>query len=170
MKILNKTILICILLSLSVSSFAQYEKLHAAFIYNFTKYLEWPVSARNGDFIIGVVNKPEMVTALNTMVSGKLVGSQKIIVKKFNSINDISNCHIVFIPTSLSNQLGSVKSKVSGNSTLVASVGDGLAQKGADISFILVADKLNFEMNRSNISGKGITVSSRLEQLAAKVY
>lgn len=170
MKKLKIVIIVGSFLFFSFSSFAQYEKLQAAFMYNFTKYMEWPANYRSGDFVIGVINSQEMISALNTMVSGKLVGTQKITVKSFNSVNGISDCHLIYIPAKMSNELGALKGKLAGKSTLIVADGSGLAQKGTDISFLLVGDKLNFEMNKSSISSKNITVNSRLEQLASKVY
>ena len=170
MKIYKRIFIVGLLLIFSFSSFAQYEKLQAAFIYNFTKYMEWPAGYRNGDFVVGVINSPEMLSALNSMVSGKLVGAQKIVVKSFGSVNAVSDCHLVYLPKKSSNDLGTLKGKLSGKSTLIVTNKDGLAQNGADINFILVGGKLSFEMNKSNINGKNINVNSRLEQLAGKVY
>ena len=170
MKIIKKIVIINLLIVISLSSFAQLERVQAAFIYNFTKYMEWPAESRSGDFIIGVINGPEMVSALNAMVSGKLVGTQKINVKTFTSVSSVTNCHLVYLPSSLSGELGALTSKIGSKSTGIITCSNGLAQKGSDINFVIVGDKQGFELNRGNIKKKGITVNSRLEQLAAKVY
>jgi hypothetical protein len=132
--------------------------------------MEWPDEYQNGNYTIGVINSPEMLSALNSMVSGKLVGTQKIIVISFGSVNAVSGCHLVYLPKNASSNLGALKGKLSGKSTLIVANGNGLAQNGADINFIIIGDKLNFEMNKSTVSFKNITVSLRLEQLAVKVY
>lgn len=166
----NKGLLILILLfAFSFSLNAQYEKLQTAFIYNFTKYMEWPSNYRSGDFVVGVINNQEMVTTLNAMVSGKKVGDQTIVVKTFGSVNDASDCHLIFLPESLAGDLDALKNKLTG-STLIVGNSSGLAKKGADINFVVVGGKLSFEMNKSSISTKNIKVNSRLEQLAYKVY
>ncbi|OFX19271.1 MAG: hypothetical protein A2041_06350 [Bacteroidetes bacterium GWA2_31_9b] len=168
---LRKILIINLLLLISFSTFAQLEKVQAAFIYNFTKYLEWPAEYSSGDFVIGVINSPEMLSKLNAMVAaGKLVGTQKIIIKSYSSINEVSNCHLVYLPSNLSGKLAELISIIKGKSTIIVTSGNGLAQIGSDFNFIILGDKQNFEINKTNIKSKNIVLSSKLEQLAVKVY
>ena len=54
-------------------------KIKAIYIYNFTKYIEWPETYREGNFVVGVLGTSvPLVNELNKMATSKTVGTQKI--------------------------------------------------------------------------------------------
>lgn len=53
----------------------------AKFIYNFTKFFEWPQTERVGDFVIGVLGSGNMYSEMEKFAQGKMVASQNIVVK-----------------------------------------------------------------------------------------
>lgn len=151
------------------AGYSQNEKFKALFMYNFTKYIEWPSSQRSGDFIIGVLGSSILSDELKTIAGKQKVGSQNIVVKVFNTVENIENCHIIYIPPSKSSQLSSVLSKISGKNTLVITDKDGLANQGAGINYVLDGDKLKYEVSKNNIEKKGLIVSSSLLALGIVV-
>lgn len=141
---------------------AQNEKFKALFMYNFTKYIEWPSSMRTGDFVIGVLGSSTLTDELKTVAIKQKVGTQNIAVKVFNNVDEINDCHILYLPTSKSNMINSVSSKLSGKPTLIISDKEGLVPQGACINYVLDGDKLKYEVSRANIEKKGLAVSSAL--------
>ena len=148
---------------------AQNEKFKALFLYNFTKYIEWPASQRQGDFIIGVIGSSPLAKELETIAGKQKVGSQNIVVKVFASVDAIENCQIVYLPTNKSSQIGAVVAKLSGKATLIISDKEGLALQGAGINYISDGDKLKYEVNRGTIEKKGLSVSNALLSLGIAV-
>ncbi len=144
-------------------------RFHSIFIYNFTKYIQWPASHQSGDFIIAVIGNSPIVEELNKITANKTVGSQKIIVKKFRSAAEIEDCHILFVPSSGSGNFDTVQEKLKGKSTLVITEKSGLAQKGSGINFILLENKWKFELNESATQSAGLKVSRELSQMAISV-
>ena len=53
------------------AAFAQKEKYHSIFIYNFSKYVKWPNEKSNGEFVIGVYGSSEIVEDLKVMAESK---------------------------------------------------------------------------------------------------
>jgi len=141
---------------------AQNEKFKALFMYNFTKYIEWPAGERQGDFVIGVLGNSPLIKELETIAGKQKVGLQNIVVKTFSSVDEINSCHILYIPQGKSNQITLILSKLSGKSTLLITDKEGLALQGSGINFISDGDKLKYEVNRVNIEKKGLTVSNAL--------
>ena len=79
---------ICIFLSIVFISLAPGRpeetnaKIKAIYIYNFTKYIEWPESYRQGNFVIGIVgNNSTLVNELKKMATVKTVGNQHLEIK-----------------------------------------------------------------------------------------
>ena len=70
----------------------------AVFLYNFTKYFEWPGKMKSGNFIINVIgNNPSINGELNKMASSKQVGTQKIEIKASTAIDGAIQPHIIFL-------------------------------------------------------------------------
>jgi hypothetical protein len=140
-------------------------KIKVIFIYNFTKYIEWPSTYKQGDFLIGVLGSTSLLPDLENLAKTKTIGSQKCVVKSFATVKDIQKCHILFIPTEKSDELENVLKKIKGMSTLVVTEKEGLARKGSVINFVNVENKQKFELNKTNASKKGLIVSSNLMSL-----
>jgi YfiR/HmsC-like len=162
-----------IFLALAFSSYKQTAdpnaKIKVIFIYNFTKYIEWPSSYKNGDFVIGVLGHASLLPDLEILAKTKTIGSQKCVVKSFATVADIQKCHILFIPVEKSDELDAVLKKIKGLSTLVVTEKAGLARRGSVINFVNVENKQKFELNKTNASKNGLVVSSNLLSLGITV-
>ena len=151
------------------SMFAQNEKFKALFLYNFTKYIEWPSTMRQGDFIIDVLGNPSLATELQTIAGKQKVGTQNIVVKAVNSVDEIDNCHVLYLGHGKSALIGNVLTKLNGKNALVISDKEGMALQGAGINYIMDGDRLKYEVNRGNIEKKGLVVSNSLLSLGVAV-
>jgi hypothetical protein len=168
---MKKNLLFMLLMSCLIwyDASAQNEKFKALFMYNFTKYIEWPASQRQGDFVIGVLGSSGLTKELETIAGRQKVGTQNIVVKTFASVDAIENCQILYLPSNKSSQIGQVVSKLAGKSVLIISDKDGLALQGAGINYISDGDKLKYEVNKGTIEKKGLTVSNSLLSLGVVV-
>ncbi|MCK4663549.1 MAG: YfiR family protein [Bacteroidales bacterium] len=145
---------------------AQEAKYKAIFIYNFTKHFEWPAAYKTGDFIIGVLGNPLIISELEKITTSKKVGTQTIVVKRYKTPAEISKCHILFVPLSKSKLIGECTSQLSNSNTLIVTEKKGLIQQGATINFVVKEGKIKFEFKKSTASKYGLKVSSYLEKLA----
>lgn len=144
-------------------------RFHSVFIYNFTKYIQWPLSQQSGDFVIGVLGNSSIVEELEKLSANKTVGSQKITIIRFKSIADLKECHILFIPGANSSNFENIQEKLKGKPTLIITEKSGLAQKGSGINFILHDNKWRFELNEAATQNAGLKVSKELSKLAINV-
>ena len=142
----------------------------AMFVYNFSRLIEWPDSYKSGSFIIGVFGSSPTLTELEAYTTNKSVGSQPIQVRKFNSPAEIANCHILFIPFSKTKQIPAITQAIGSKSTLIIAEKNGAIEDGAAINFLIVGDKLKFEIKPSNATSRRIKMSSKLSEMAFKTY
>ncbi len=140
-------------------------KYHSLFIYNFTKYIEWPESRKSGDFIISVLGKSDITESLNQMAENKLVGSQKIKVEVVSDLSDIGKSHILFIPQNESGKLDQALSQINQSSILIITERPGMAKRGSAINFILEGGRWRFELNLSSIEKANLKISGELVKL-----
>ena len=165
-KILQNLLLISFLFTLSTQVKAQVPKLQSVFIYNFTKYIDWPAEYKTGNFVVGVLGDATITRELQKMARTKKAGTQTIEIKTFKTVADVSKCHILFIPSSKSSFISQIAKKVGAKSTLIIGEKEGLTRNGAAINFVLKDNKQKFELSKKNAAKHKLKVSSSLEKLA----
>lgn len=166
--------LLLLFFCLTASSYVQAQKVdykyHTVFIYNFTKYVKWPEASVGNDFVIGVLGNSDITEALEKMSQSKNVNGKSIVVKTFNTTEEIKGCQIVFVPETKSNDLSSLRQQLSGQATLIISEKPGMAKKGSMINFIINNGRWNFELNQASVDLHQLKVSSELSKFAHKIY
>ena len=150
--------------------FSQKEKVQAAFLLQFTKYIQWCSELSGGNFVIGVLGDSPVFSELNTIAQTKKLGNQSVVVKKLASASDINKCSVIFISESKSGQLDAVIVRVGNDCTLIVAEKEGMAKSGAGINFIETGGKLGFEINKTSIVSHALIINSSLVNLAKTVY
>jgi hypothetical protein len=145
------------------------ERSAAMYIYNFTRYFEWPEDTKQGDFIISIVGDNILYNELTGIVEGRRVGNQQIVVQNHRNLNDLGKCHILFLAESPSRRLSNIADQLSDFPTLFIASLDGATRNGAVINFVVRDQTMRFELHKSNASSKGLQVDSRLDNLAIVV-
>jgi len=144
-------------------------KLKAVFLYNFAKFVTWPDSAFENDqspLVIGVLGEGPLNEALK-FIEGKSAQNRTVIIKKFNTENDIDNCHILYLSSSQNvrmNQL--LKNGLSKRDILTVGSMKQFTQIGGVINFVSEKNKLKFEISRKSAERAHLTLSSQLLTLA----
>jgi len=145
-------------------------KIKAVFIYNFTKYIEWPEEYNSGEFTIGILGSNEaLYDELTKMSKVKKVSNQSFSIKSIDNPESMGNPHILYIPEDSTGKLSEALESLKGKSTLVITEKPGLAQRGAGINFVVQGNRQKFELNKSNIESRDLKVANVLEQLAVLV-
>lgn len=151
--------------SLLAQAANQEANLKAVFIYNFTRYIEWDNLNAENNFIIGIMGSSALDRSIEAIARSNFVKNKRIILRHFSSPEDISYCHILFIPAEYPLPVKSIAEKTD-KKVLVISEKQGAARQGAAINFILVNDKLKFEISQDAIYAAGLRASSQLLKLA----
>lgn len=142
----------------------------ALYIYTFATLIDWPEDYRKGNFVIGVLaSQTGVYDELKTKYSGKSIGSQEIIVKRFAERTDIDKAHILFLSEEKSGEITSLTSQFKSKSTLLVTEKQGYLSKGAVINFILDGSKQTYEISKTNAKKYNLVIASKLTSLAYKV-
>lgn len=141
-------------------------EIHAAMLFNFIKYVQWPNEGDAGEFVVGVIGDDNVFNTLSQWYNGKPKGSKKYVIKKLNSADETATCQVVYIGKAKSKEFDNIKNSISGKSILTVTDGNGLGQKGSCINFKVIDGKLKFELNQATVSGSNLKVSSQLSSMA----
>lgn len=168
---IKKWLYLIVILSLTgfspgVQTEAEEYNLKAAFIYNFTKFIDWDSLIPGNEFIIGVVDSSPIYEPLTEIAKTNTVNDRKIIIRQYSKLDEISLCHVLFISRNTSLSLDDILAKAAVKGMLTISEKAGYAKQGTAINFIVVNNKLKFEANTKTINSAGLTASSQLLKLA----
>lgn len=145
-------------------------KIKAVYIYNFTKYIEWPEEYQMQEFVVGILGNDEaLFNELEKMAKVKKVGNRKFSIVHFSQVSAIDRCNILFIPFDKTSWLPSVVSKLRSKSTVIITEKPGMILQGASINFVIESNKQKFELNKTNLARNNINVSEALEQMAIAI-
>ncbi len=158
------------LLLLPTLSFGQVEKYKSVFTLNFIRYIGWSEEAKQGDFVIGVIKNKRVAEWITSQSAGKKFGYQNVVVKEFKSVEELTDCQVVFVGSmaNYSRYSGEIKNKV-GKSTLIITESEGATKYGAVINFVIRDNNLKFEISNANAAAAGLSISSKLENMAAAI-
>ncbi len=166
---MKRSIVVCLFFFAVQISHAQEEKFKAVFMYNFTRYLDWPSEKKAGDFIIGVFGSSPIIDELNIIAQKRKVGVQKIVVKEIENPEDFKYCNIVYLPENNSSEISSVSQSCSAQGVVLITNQKGLAQTYSCINYVKIDGKQNFEINKTRLEKQGIKVNSALLSLGVQV-
>jgi hypothetical protein len=144
----------------------------AAFIYNFTQFIEWPDSAfdsKDAPFVIATFGDDPFNGALDQTMSGKSAASRSIVVKHFGSVDDVQSCQLLFVPATQDSNLKALSDKLNNKPILTVGESDAFIEAGGDIRFYLDGNRIRFEIDPSPIETDGLKVSAKLMKLA-RIY
>ncbi|MEQ8924433.1 MAG: YfiR family protein [Fulvivirga sp.] len=167
MKKLNFLTAFILMWAISMPLLAQNaeSKIKTLFVYNFTRYIQWPNS--DGNVTIGILgNDEQIVAAFKEMAAKKSSPSSKIIIEVFTDASKSGKYELVYIPESNSHLISSVSKSAK---TVVVSEKPGMTQKGSDINFVHKDGKIRFELNKKSIDNSQFKVASQLVSLAIVV-
>lgn len=148
---------------------AQDDKFKALFIYNFTKYMEWPEAKRTGDFKIGVLGNSPITSELKAFTAKKSVGQQKIVVDEILSVGDCPKYHIVYVPAKASSNVTEIVQLVTNKGVLVVTDKQGMAVELSGINFVKVDGQQTFEISVKHIHDQGVNAGKTLLSLGITV-
>ncbi|MEM6844750.1 MAG: YfiR family protein [Bacteroidota bacterium] len=150
---------VCMMCSTHSSAQISTRKLEAIYLYNFTKYINFP-SASSG-YVIGVLQEKGVAAELQ----GNLKNKGEIAVKPISSAGEAKDCHIIYVPRSASSQLTALVSELDKAGVLIVTEED-LASQGAPVSFVVDGSKLRFKINQLALKKTGLQASGSLLSLA----
>jgi hypothetical protein len=144
-----------------------------AFLYNFTKFVEWPPGSYRtpgAPLLICIVGHDPFSQVLEDELRTRNVGGHPVEVRTLKPNDKLSVCQIVFVPSAEKQQADRIVSGLRGSSTLTVGETDGFAVLGGIINLTVEANKVHFEVNRIAAERAGLKISSGLLSIAKIVH
>ena len=143
----------------------------AAFLYNFAKFVEWPDQTLADTSVpigVGVLGKDPFGSALDS-INGKTVRGRSLVIKRFETVQDLEFCHVLFISSSEEKHLASILESLKDRSVLTVSEAEQFTQCGGIIKLTEKGNRIRFEINLGAADRARLKISSKLLKLATIV-
>jgi hypothetical protein len=144
----------------------------AAFVYNFMKFVEWPVDAtqRSGDsLVVAVIGDGDVADAAARFLAGKQVGDRRVVVHRTKWDQPLAGAQVAFVTESDGKRLRHIVDATSSHPVL--SIGDAasFATIGGIIGLVVEDRRVRFDIDTDAADAAGLKVSSKLLALSRTV-
>ncbi len=145
-------------------------KVKAAFLYNFSRFVTWPEQAglNKGFFNLCILGEDPFGYLLD-ILSGRYVQNDWLEIKRLDSLEPGHACQIIYISQTETSELEDIISALKGQPVLTVSDIEDFTSHGGIIQFKLVNNKVRFDVNIDAAKRAGLTISSKLLSLATVV-
>jgi len=147
---------------------AEYQ-VKAAYLYNFTKFTDWPATAFasvDAPIVIGIVGDDPFGKTLDDLVKDEIVRGHPLVVKRLDPKDDLRGCHVLFICRNEKDQLPALLQKLKGTPVLTVGDAGDFAEMGGMVNFVLVQEKVKLEINQAAAEEASLQISAKLLRLA----
>ena len=146
------------------------EQIKAAFLLNFTRFVDWPQLTETADsFNLCILSEESFGAVVKGTLEGKTVHDKRLVVTQPAATDDLRACHILFVGTADAYKLPTILKSLRGASVLTVGETDDFAERGGLINLRMQDDKVRFEINAGAAERSGLRISSQLLKLAAHV-
>lgn len=143
-------------------------RVKAAYVYNFTKFIDWPSegSAGKGETVrICIVGNDSLRTLLGELHNREVKG-KSLAMARVKDLNALEACDMVYISRSEERQFPLILQRLQGTHVLTVSDIPQFARKGGMIGFVTENERVKIEVNQQNIRQAGLKVSAKLLEVA----
>ncbi len=144
----------------------------AAFIVNFTKFIEWPADkaiARQTKLDVCVLGDNNLIASAPLFRQASTARLSISLVRESNVANAPSHCHILFIGTSDEHKLKDTLDALKSQPVLTVSDSVGFTEHGGMMGFVVDDGKVKLVVNKKAVETAGMYVDAQLLEVAFKV-
>ena len=144
----------------------------AVFLFNFAQFVDWPARAfpaAGAPLVIGVLGEDPFGAYLDELVRNEKIGDRPLVVRRFRGIQDIGECHILFVSRSPSGQFDKLVPELRGRPLLTVSDTENFNRLGGMVRFVTENGKIRLRINVDSAKECGLTISSKLLRWATIV-
>ncbi|MGZ5006388.1 MAG: YfiR family protein [Methylobacter sp.] len=144
-------------------------KVKAAYLYNFTKFITWPED-NNETFNLCIIGDDPFGGLIDSIEQRSVFG-RPIKLFRFNALGKEQHCHILFISSSIKDNLLLKSMLAAGGVESTLTVGESaeFAAQGGMIGFINRDGKIKLQINQRMLQQSDLKISAKLLEVAELV-
>ncbi|MDC0664288.1 YfiR family protein [Marinobacter sp. SS21] len=162
-------ITLCVGLSQVQASVRSEYEVKAAFLYNFTRFINWnQPPSEDTPLTVCVLGDDPFEDLLDPLVGRKAHG-RVLQLRTPSEQTEMSGCHVLFVSESERFNLRAILEQATRQGMLTISDIPDFTRHGGIVGYVKQGNVIRFEINLLAAGEAGLTINSRLLELAAKV-
>ncbi len=153
------------------ATLAEY-RIKAAFLLKFIGFIDWPAATfdrADAPFVIDVLGGTPLGNELERIAAGRQVNGHPVRVRLLGRGDSSAGSQVLFVGRAEGARLNAVVAATEGVPLLLVSESDGALALGSAINFVVVDDKVRFDVALRAINRAGLKISARLLAVARVV-
>jgi hypothetical protein len=154
------------------STLLKESQIKAAFLYNFTKFVEWPAGTFRGagaPIVIGVLGESSMVDELEAIVAERHVNGRAIEIRSVQGATATAGVQLLFVTAEASDEFLALSGAMRGEPVLTIGESPDFAAGTGIIGFVQLGSKVRFEIDMVAAGRARLKVSGQLQKLATSI-
>jgi len=143
----------------------------ANYLYKFAAFVTWPPQAFASElapFTICVAGTDPFGSALAVAVRGQRIGTHPVAIRRMQRVDSVAGCHVLFAGGTRTQTTADMLHAV-GRQPVLTVVDEQQGASDSIIRFVVRGGRVRFIINRGAAGEAGVTISSKLLDLAVAV-
>jgi hypothetical protein len=140
-------------------------RIKATYLYKFASYVKWPAQAPT--LVIGIFGADDIADELKRLAATNPVDQQPLHVRVLRTGEPLDGVQILFIGTG--SRARALIDSLADKPVLTVTDAADIAAVGSMLNFVLVGNRVRFELSNAQARASGLKFSSRLIGVAQKV-
>jgi len=147
-------------------------QVRAAIVVNLAKFVAWPPSRTanpHAPFVVGLLGFDEQSAALEHALSGRVLSGRPVDVRRISRGDRMDDCFLVYVAASEQKHFDDIAPQLARAGVLTVSDDERFVFNGGVVGLPVEGDHIQIQINLASAQSGGLTISSRLLQLATVV-
>jgi hypothetical protein len=143
----------------------------AAFLLNFTRFVEWPDGAieDTAPFAVCTLVRNPFDRVLEETLRGESWNGHAFELRTANDAAEAARCHLLFVPRAEAARFVGLVDRLAGTAVLTIGESPEFLDRAGIVNFVLEKNRVRFDIDAAAADRAGLRVSSRLLRLAQTV-
>jgi hypothetical protein len=144
----------------------------AMFVYNFLKFVEWPVDASVGakaPFVVLIIGEGPTADATERFLESKTIGERPLVVRRIQWDESLVGARAAFVVEQDARKLHRILGAAAAAAVLTIGEGESFATRGGVIGLLVEDRKVRFDVDTTAAQNARLRVSSKLLALTRNV-
>ena len=147
-------------------------EIEAAFLVKFSSYIHWPehaFSSPDAPLVIGIYGRDPFGSIIDNIARSYVMKGRNIEIKRCMDIQNLCGSHIVFVSADAMESMEKIAAAAAGKSILLVGHAPDFLKRGGMINFVVINNRIRFDINLRNSHRAGLDISSKLLKVARSV-
>jgi len=147
-------------------------EIEAAFLVKFSSYITWPERAfpsLGSPLVIGIIGRDPFGSIIDTIARAYMMKGRNVEIRRCFDLRSLCGSHIVFVSNSAMQHMGPIAASAVKRSVLLVGKAPDFLERGGMINFVVVKNRIRFDINIKNTHRAGLEISSKLLKVARSI-